>query len=102
MAVPIARTFHFNAALAAALACMNATGANAGAAPSAWADVPGILKRIVPPKFPAREFVVTKFGAVGDGTNDCSQAFADAIAACAKSGGGRVLVPAGKFLTGAI
>jgi polygalacturonase len=76
--------------------------AQAGQAATGWAQVPEILKRIVPPVFPDREFVLTKFGAVGDGNTDCTQAFADAIAACAQAGGGRVVVPAGRFLTGAI
>jgi len=74
----------------------------AEAAARTWAQVPAILKRIVPPRFPARDFDITKFGAIGDGTTDCSTAFAEAIAACSKAGGGRVIVPAGKFLTGAV
>jgi len=67
-----------------------------------WKLVPEILSRIVPPTFPAREFDITKFGAVGDGKVDCTEAIAKAIAACAKQGGGHVVVPAGDFLTGAI
>jgi polygalacturonase len=67
-----------------------------------WAAVPGILKRIVPPEFPARDFVVTQHGAVGDGVTDNTKAFRAAIAACAETGGGRVVVPAGKFSTGPI
>lgn len=67
-----------------------------------WAAVSAILERIVPPQFPAQEFDVTRFGAVGDGTALCTAAFSNAIAACASAGGGRVVVPAGKFLTGAI
>jgi polygalacturonase len=39
---------------------------------------------------------------VGDGTTDCTQAFAAAIAACHRAGGGHVIVPGGQFLTGAI
>jgi polygalacturonase len=74
----------------------------AEAAARAWAGVPDILKRIVPPKFPDREFDVTRFGAVGDGAKDCTTALADAIAACHRSGGGTVIVPAGTFLSGAI
>jgi polygalacturonase len=72
------------------------------AANQAWSRVPEILKRIVPPKFPDREFDVTKFGAIGDGTNDCTKAFAAAIAACHNAGGGKVIVPPGNFLSGAI
>ena len=68
----------------------------------AWAQVPEILKRIKPPVFPRRDFHVTHFGAVGDGKTDCTDAFRKAIAACRKAGGGRVVVPAGKFLTGPI
>jgi polygalacturonase len=71
-------------------------------APPAWAQVPQILKRIVAPTFPDRRFLITEFGAVGDGQSDCTQAFADAIAACHKAGGGKVVVPEGTFLTGAI
>ncbi len=33
---------------------------------------------------------------------DCTAAISNAIAACAQSGGGRVIIPAGEFLTGAI
>ena len=67
-----------------------------------WKIVPEILSRIVPPKFPARNFDITKFGAVGDNKTDCSAAIAKAIDACVKKGGGRVVVPAGEFLTGPI
>jgi polygalacturonase len=72
------------------------------AAAKAWAQLPKILKRIVPPTFPNRDFDITKFGAVGDGVTDCSKALADAITACNSAGGGRVIVPGGKFLTGPI
>ncbi len=72
------------------------------AASRAWNQVPEILKRIVPPHFPARDFVITNYGAVGDGKTDCTKAFGEAIAACNKAGGGRVVVPPGTFLTGAI
>jgi polygalacturonase len=67
-----------------------------------WDLVPSILARIVPPTFPARDFAVTSYGAVGDGRTDCTQAFARAVEACRAAGGGRVVVPAGRFLTGPI
>lgn len=66
-----------------------------------WAALPGILARIRPPTFPARDFDVTRHGARSDGT-DATAAFAKAIAACVKAGGGRVVVPPGQFLTGPI
>lgn len=94
--------------LAAAIGCRPRAVAAAQAAtggeqpPDGWALVPSILARIQPPMFPARDFDITRYGAVGDGTTSCSKAFRDAIAACAAAGGGRVAVPAGRFLTGAI
>jgi polygalacturonase len=67
-----------------------------------WAQVPKILSRIKPPQFPKREFVITRFGAAGDGTTDCTKAFQSAIAACHSAGGGQVIVPSGAYLTGAV
>jgi polygalacturonase len=68
-----------------------------------WQSVmPGILSRIKPPVFPKIDFVVTKFGARGDGLTNSTSAFQKAVAACSKAGGGRVVVPPGTFLTGAI
>lgn len=76
--------------------------ASAGAGATGWDLVPGILARIRPPVFPDRDFAVTSYGAVGDGRTDCTGAFRGAIAACTAAGGGRVVVPEGRFLTGAI
>lgn len=67
-----------------------------------WSEMPAILKRIKPPVFAKRDFVITKYGAVADGNSECTEAFREAIAACHKAGGGRVVVPDGTFLTGAI
>lgn len=61
-----------------------------------------VRQQIKAPVFPARDFLVTKFGAKGDGKTLNTEAFKKAIAACAKSGGGRVVVPVGNFFTGAI
>ena len=49
-----------------------------------------------------REFVVTRFGAVGDGRTSDTRAIQQAIDACAAAGGGVVVVPEGRFLTGSI
>lgn len=68
---------------------------------STWAQVTEILDRVRAPKFPAREFVITDFGAVGDGKSDCTMAIGKAIEAC-HQGGGKVVVPEGEFLAGAI
>jgi len=65
-------------------------------------EMPRILRRIKPPEFPKRDFIITKFGAVSDGLTDSTSAFQKAITECNKAGGGRVIVPSGTFLTGAI
>jgi polygalacturonase len=67
-----------------------------------WTEVPAILGRIKPPEFPDRQFDITRYGARGDGVTDCTQAIAQAIAECSRAGGGRVVAPAGDFLTGAV
>jgi polygalacturonase len=69
---------------------------------SPWNRAAQIVARIRPPVFPRRVFPITDFGAVGDGTTPCTGAIARAITACNAAGGGRVNVPAGAFLTGAV
>lgn len=54
------------------------------------------------PSFPAHNFVVTDFGAVGDGHTLNTKAFAEAIKACVRGGGGHVVIPPGLWLTGPI
>ncbi len=68
----------------------------------AWKRADSILSRITPPAFPDAVLDITRFGARADGTSDCTDAFARAIDACARQGGGTVLVPRGEFLTGPI
>jgi polygalacturonase len=67
-----------------------------------WGQVPEILARIQAPVFPAHDFAITNFGAVADGKTDCTTAIGRAIATCAGAGGGRIIIPAGKFLTGPV
>jgi len=62
-----------------------------------WNEAKTILKRIVPPTFPNKDY-----GAKPDGTTDCTSAIKNAIDDCNKSGGGRVVIPEGVFLSGAI
>lgn len=61
-----------------------------------------LRKKIKVPEFPARDFKVTDFGAVADGKTLNTVSFTKAIEACNKAGGGRVVIPVGKYLTGAI
>ncbi|MDE1987934.1 MAG: glycoside hydrolase family 28 protein [Alphaproteobacteria bacterium] len=67
---------------------------------SPWDLAAEIVARIKPPVFPKRDFPITAFGAKSGG--DCTKAIAAAIEACNKAGGGRVVVPDGDWLTGAI
>jgi polygalacturonase len=71
--------------------------ANAG-----WEQADEILNRVKVPQFPDKDFNITDYGAVGDGKANCTEAFRKAITAANEAGGGRVVVPAGEFLCGAI
>lgn len=59
-----------------------------------------ILAQIRPLVFSANDFSIADFGARTD--SDCTAPIASAIAACHAAGGGRVIVPAGTWLTGAV
>ena len=65
-------------------------------------DIPFALPKITEPVIANRTFTITDFGAVGDGHVLNTDAFAAAMGACADAGGGRVMVPAGLWLTGPI
>lgn len=67
-----------------------------------WSRADTIVRGITVPRFAARDFDITTFGAVGDGKALCTDAIAKAIAACRVAGGGTVVVPDGRFVTGAI
>ncbi len=51
--------------------------------------------------FKDADFPITEFGAKAGGAK-CTAAFAKAMEACEKAGGGRVVVPAGRWFTGAV
>ena len=93
------REFVAGAALSIAVARRSSANISSD---EAWARAADIAKKVKAPTFPNRIFDITKFGARADGTTLNTAAIAKAIAECAKAGGGRVLVPAGTFLTGAI
>jgi polygalacturonase len=96
------------AAGGAAPALASTTRAARAARASNWPPTPAdlaadlIVASVRRPWFPPRNFDITRFGAVGDGTTMNTAAFASAIAACNRAGGGHVIVPPGSFLTGAI
>ena len=82
------------------VALMLGVGAWHGQAETPRETEAAILARLKMPTFPAQDFIITKFGAVEK--TDCTDAIAQAIKACVTAGGGRVLVPAGVWSTGAI
>ncbi len=54
------------------------------------------------PAIPAKDYKITDFGGVGDGVTDNPAAFATAMEKINAAGGGRLIVPAGAWLTGPI
>jgi polygalacturonase len=50
----------------------------------------------------AKEYNILDFGAKSDTTVVCTKAIQEAIDACNANGGGRVIIPAGNFVTGTI
>ncbi|MFA5058749.1 MAG: glycosyl hydrolase family 28-related protein, partial [Opitutaceae bacterium] len=65
-------------------------------------EAPFPMPAIQLPSFPERDFRITDYGAVEGGEADNTLALRQAITACHDAGGGRVVVPPGTWLTGAI
>lgn len=61
-----------------------------------------IEKSIKEPVFKNKIYNILDYGAIADGKTMATASIKKAIETCSKNGGGKVLVPAGKFLTGAI
>jgi polygalacturonase len=96
------RFLQYAATAAPALAWAPRLDAWQALAEDPWRRADAIVRSIVIPKFKAMDFDIRKFGAVGDGKTSCTDAIGKAIAACRAAGGGRVVVPDGRFLTGAV
>ena len=67
-----------------------------------YQNLPIAVSQPQAPSIPSLAVSVTDFGAIGDGVNDCTEAFNKAINHLAQQGGGHLNVPAGIFLTGPI
>lgn len=48
------------------------------------------------------DYSILRYGAVADGVTNCAAAIQQAVDAAAAAGGGRVIVPAGRFLSGSV
>lgn len=67
-----------------------------------YSDLKFKMERVIEPTFPNYSVSIKDFGAVSDGSTFNTKAFADAIDAVSKKGGGKVIVPRGIWLTGPI
>ncbi|AKD05937.1 glycoside hydrolase [Pontibacter korlensis] len=83
-------------------ACKSSESQQEAATEDPWKELENIRAQIKAPTFPDRDFPITAYGAVEGGEVKNTEAFQKAIQACHEAGGGRVVVPAGTFLTGAI
>jgi polygalacturonase len=79
-----------------------AAGLGQAAEPAGEVPPPFPMPDLVAPVFPEQSFNIANFGAIADGKTKNTAAFAAAIEACSKAGGGSVLVPAGTWFTGPI
>ena len=66
------------------------------------AQVPFDMPQVAQPTIPAYTVSITDFGAHGNGDALCTEAFSQAMAKLKHNGGGRLVVPAGIWLTGPI
>ncbi|HEX2100555.1 MAG TPA: glycosyl hydrolase family 28-related protein, partial [Candidatus Synoicihabitans sp.] len=76
--------------------------AGLSAAPSevdGWEKVDEIVRTIELPRIPSTEFPITRFGAQPGSDRDARPAIEAAIDAAAAAGGGRVIIPAGRWLS---
>ncbi|MBN8460211.1 MAG: glycoside hydrolase family 88 protein [Verrucomicrobia bacterium] len=65
-----------------------------------WDDLERVLSAIRAPEFSGKEYPITAYGAKPGA--DAADAIRSAIEACHAAGGGRVVIPAGEWLTGPI
>ena len=83
---------------AAALLCCASAAQTVVTAPEA----PFEFEALVMYDFPDREFPITRYGARRDDPEATTEAFAKAMKACSKAGGGKVVVPEGEWLSGPV
>ncbi|TJZ61811.1 glycoside hydrolase family 28 protein [Sphingobacterium olei] len=67
-----------------------------------WTKLDSIRALIVAPTFANKAYLITDYGAKGDGVFMNTAIINDLITRCSENGGGKVVVPKGVFLSGAI
>ena len=65
-------------------------------------NLPFAMPEVKAPEFPGRVFNLSDYGAKGDGTTLCTDAFAKAIDELSAKGGGKLIGPQGVWFTGPI
>ena len=80
----------------------NTISLNAGDYARYYNDLPTSMAEPAAPQIPDNTVILTDFGAVPDGITLNTDAFAKAVKALEKLGGGHLVVPAGIWLTGPI
>jgi polygalacturonase len=96
--LPLARRL-FGLLFAATLGATAPIASAANAPVDDWAMADEIVKKIQLPKIPARDFVITDFGAKSGQQEDARPAILAAIAKASSEGGGRVVIPKGSWLS---
>ena len=65
-------------------------------------ESPFPMPQLQRPVFQDKQFIISDYGAIPGGEAKNTEAIAKAILSCSQAGGGRVVIPAGKWLTGAV
>ena len=94
--------FCFSTALVSALLVNCSAQKKSDVLANPWKVKEQIEKEVVVPVFVNKTYNIVDHGAKSGGIYNNSEAFKKAIETCTKNGGGKVVVPAGKFLTGPI
>ena len=93
------RTLSSFARLLAAALVLGAAHASAAQTADDWARAEEVVRGIRLPEIPARDYPITDFGARAGGEADARPAIQAAIKKASAEGGGRVLIPAGRWLS---